>query len=87
MILSQLSILVCPLTAVSVLKSMKALHNSLLLLQIKVHSLESGWTLESWGQKREVIQGVVLGRLSVGASSGFLFTSLRAIHRTVHETQ
>lgn len=30
--------------------------------------------------------GVVLGRLSLGAS-GFLFTSLRAIHRTVHETQ
>lgn len=55
-ILSQLYVLVCPHTAASRLKSVKALHNSLLLLQIKVQSLKSGWTLESWGQKRGVIQ-------------------------------
>ena len=34
---------------------MEALHNSLLLLQMKVDSLESGWTLRG-GQEREVIQ-------------------------------
>lgn len=39
------------------------------------------------GQKREMIQGVVLRRLSVGASSGFLFISLCAILGTVHGTQ
>lgn len=54
-VLSLISVLVCPHTAESRVRSMEALHNSLLLLQMKVDSLESGWTLRG-GQEKEVIQ-------------------------------